>query len=135
MKRLSGEGAVSKAKELGTQVETYADPVDDGGPMDPDSEAVRDKLEADPALVYHDVEGKTHEKQDRHSEHDPGAEAPVRPRPAERDRSDSGRPNPGKLPDRPHGRARVRPLDHRPRIQGGAALQDSARFAEHSGAA
>ena len=59
MKRITGKAAAEAAKELGTDVQTYADPVDDGGPMDPDSEAVRDKLEADPALVYLDVEGKT----------------------------------------------------------------------------
>lgn len=59
MKRLEGKEAMEMAKKLGIKVETYADPVDDGGPMDPDSEAVRDKLDSDPALVYLDLEGKT----------------------------------------------------------------------------
>ena len=60
-KRIEGKAAVEAAKELGIQVQTYADPVDNGGLMDPYSEAVKDKLNADPGLVYLDVDEEKNE--------------------------------------------------------------------------
>lgn len=56
MKRIEGYAAIEMAKELGIKVQTYADAIDDGGEMDPDSDAVWEKMEADPQLVYIDIE-------------------------------------------------------------------------------
>lgn len=49
---LTGQAAVAVARAFSLPVQTYADPLDNGGPTPTDSKLCADKLTADPALIY-----------------------------------------------------------------------------------